>query len=651
MRPGWRLVGLGAVFLALFSILTLRLWFLQVTSGLAFEEQAQRQQIKIVDTPAARGEIRDRDGNLLVGTRVALVVVGDDSLVPDEDEPEREALVQRLASLLDLAPVEVRARFAKAAPKQRFEIAEDVDQAQALFVREHAEDYPGIVIEEVPVRIYPEGTTAAHVIGFIGAPSDQDLERADIEPGDRVGRFGVERSYDAYLRGTPGKTKYRVDATRDILSVAAAEPARGGNSAILTIDLEVQQVLEQALANGIVLAIEEEEPAIRAAGVVIDATDGSIVAMASHPTFPPEIFIGPTSQEELDALDPEYRDPVSGELRNVGVFNNFAVQGAFPPASTFKAVSYVLALEDRVFPQGLRSAESTYFCDGQLVFFFNDGSPQEWDDWLESGHTDVSLHDSLHQSCDIYFWEIALEVWRSRDMPDGNEAAIQEWAREFGFGRPTGVDLPNEKAGLVGDREWFDRQQIDNPGRVRAEGGWSGGDVMNIAIGQGLVTSTPLQLANAYASMVNGGTVWQPRVVDQIVDSNGNVVFENEPVVRNEVDLDPRTVAFLKEDLRLVVNGDAGTARVAFEDLAPGVRNQIGGKTGTAEIVKEEDIDTAWFVGVTPIDNPRYVVAIVIDQGGSGGGIAAPTARQVLEFLITDEVLTSDLTAGEDVDG
>jgi penicillin-binding protein 2 len=649
MKPGWRLAGLGLLFLALFSVLSLRLWFLQVTQGLAFEEQVQRQQTKIVDVEAARGEILDRNGAVLAGTRASLAIIGDDSLVPEG--PEREELVQRLATVLGVAPVEVRAAFTGAEPKQRFEIAKDVTQNQALFIREHAEDFPGIVVEEVPVRTYPQGTTAAHVLGFIGAPQDVDLDRPGILADDRVGRFGIERSYDDLLRGERGKRKFRVDATRDILSVVGTEPAIAGNTAILNLDLETQRVLEQALANGVALALEEGEPAIRAAGVVFDVRDGAVAAMASYPAFPPEVFIGPTSQDQLDALDPEYPDPVTGEARNVGVFNNFAVQGEFPPGSTFKLVSYIMALEDGIYPEGRRSPETDYFCAGQLVFFFDDGSPQEWNDWLSAGHGDINAHEAVHQSCDLYFWEIALEVWRSRDRPGGNEALIQEWARRFGFGSRTGIDLPNEKPGLVADRQWFEQQQQDNPGRVRSEGGWSGGDVMNIAIGQGLVTSTPLQLATAYAAMVNGGTLWRPRVLDRMVDEDGNVVFVNEPEALAEIDLDPRTVAFVKEDLRLVVNGPAGTARAAFDDLNAIIRSRIGGKTGTAEIFKDEDVDTAWFVGVTPIDDPEYVVVIVIDQGGSGGAIAAPATRQVLEFLTADEVLTPDLQPGEDVDG
>ncbi len=637
-RLGWRLGALGLVFLLAFSTLTLRLWLLQVARGEEFVVQAGRQQIKIVDSQAPRGEIRDRNGVLLAGTTAASAIVVDRSLIAEEREEE---VMQRLATLLGLANVEVRASFDVAGSGARFRLADDVPQAVALFVREHAEEFPGVSIEEIPVRTYPEGKTAAHVVGYIGAPDATDLERPGVGPDDVVGKFGVEKEYDELLRGARGKVKYRVDAARNILSVVGRERALPGGTVILNLDSEAQRALEKALENGIDLARREGEPAVRASGVVL-GTDGAVLAMASIPSYDPGDFVGGLTRREWELQT------------SLGAFNNFAIQGVYPPASTFKAVAYVMALEDEIFPAEITASrhDGSFFCSGKVEFALGDNSQQVFRDWKPDGHGLIDIHGALEQSCDLYFWSIALSVWSGSgargDLYD--EAQIQVWARRMGFGSETGVDLPFEQVGLVPDREWFERAQRETPNLVRADGSWVGGDVMNVVIGQGAVISTPLQLASAYASMVNGGTVWRPRVVDRVVDADGVEVFVNQPREESIYELSPQTVAFLKEDLRRVVNGPSGTARSAFATMPARTRNQIGGKTGTAEIDKSEDVNTAWFVGVAPIDNPQYVVAIVVDRGGSGGKIAAPAARQVFDYLLLGQEVPDDISAGEEAD-
>ncbi|MDH3470976.1 MAG: penicillin-binding protein 2 [Acidimicrobiia bacterium] len=646
MKPGWRLAVLGLVFGALFSVLTLRLWYLQVTEAATLEVQAERQQIRLVTSLAPRGEILDRDGRLLAGSRSSLSLVVDTQLLPEDRLDE---VIQAVATLLDLAPVEVRARLNDAARGALAPIATDIDAKSALFIMEHGEDFPGLRVERVPVRTYPAGESAAHVVGYIGRPNDADLELPGVEPGDAVGKFGVEKAYEVWLRGTPGLTKYGVNAEAEILSINGEQPPEPGGSVRTTIDLEFQAVLENALVDGIKLARSEEtrpevRDAIRASGVVLDVTDGSILAMASAPSFDPSIFVGGLTQAEWTAL------------QDKGAFNNFVIQGTYPPASTFKVVGYAMALEEGVYPQAeveqaaLQADSDGYFCSGQLEFQFNDGSPNVFNDWKADGHGTVNLHGALQQSCDLYFWELALRVWRA-EADEFDEDLIQQWARRLGFGERSGIDLPFEQQGLIPDREWFNRTQQETPGRVRQEGAWSGGDVMNIVLGQGAVTATPLQVANAYAALVNGGTLWEPRVVTDILDRDGVVIFENPAKPIRQIELDPQTALLLRADLRQVVNGPAGTARAAFVGFGAKA-TQIGGKTGTAEVKKgatsAEDIDTAWFIGVTPIDDPRYVVAVVVEQGGSGGRIAAPTAAQVLKVLVGEA--PGEVTAGEDTD-
>ncbi|MGB5379575.1 MAG: penicillin-binding transpeptidase domain-containing protein [Acidimicrobiia bacterium] len=430
---------------------------------------------------------------------------------------------------------------------------------------------------------------------------------------------------------------------------------------------------------------------VRAVGVVEDPNDGSILAMASYPSFDPGAFVDGLTQSQWESLG------------TINAFTNFAVQGQYAPASTFKVVSYVLALEESIYPldrptgdrtigdgeaaadpaveavqteEGVPEGEETppttqppsdeelqpltsdtelYNCTGSLRFRFNDGSSQVYRDWKRNGHGPLDLHGALQASCDLYFWEIALRVWNERSDEAGinNEDLWQEWARQFGFGTETGIDLPFEKPGLIPDRQWFRDEQRKGTGRVRSTGPWVGGDLMNAVVGQGTVLVTPLQLANGFSAMVNGGTLWEPRVVSEMVNQDGEVTDENQKATLGTIDLDPNTVRAIRTDLQQVVNGPIGTGRSAFANFGPGVTS-VGGKTGTAEIIKAEEdvqeVDSAWFVGVAPVGSPDYVVAVVVERGGSGGGVAAPVARQVLQYLVNGESFVTPLEAGERAD-
>jgi len=537
----------------------------------------------------------------------------------------------------------------------RIEVVNELTDEQVVFLAEHSEDFVGVRIVETPVRVYVNGQLAPDVIGYIGRPDADDLEKPGIKPTDVLGKAGVERQYDGVIRGESGRIKYRINARGEILDQLGEQLPSPGGTVFLTIDSEVQDVLNVSLAQGLQQAREvhrsggcvpgDDDPGcpIRAVGLVIDATDGSLVAMSSVPGFDPNIFVEGVSENEW------------ARLNSQAVFNNFAIQGVYSPASTFKTVAYIAALEEAIFPQEVQSDEGEYTCDGLLEFRFNDGSPQLYRDWLAAGHGPVDLHRGLQASCDLYFWEIALKVWNGRNS-EFDQDLLQQWARKFGFDQATGIDLPFERSGLIPDEGWFTTAQRETPLLVR-DTPWAGGDVMNIVIGQGSVLATPLQLANAYAAMVNGGTLWQPRVVDHIVTADG-AVLENTPLAISKIDLGPRTVNLLRTDLQQVVNGGNGTARTAFANFGDNVE-LVGGKTGTGEVIKRTaenadeiptDVDNALFVGVAPINDPKYVVVVVIERGGSGGRVAAPTAARVLQFLLNGVDGLTDVGAGEDAD-
>lgn len=639
MRVGARLAAVGGLIALMFSLLVLRMWALQVTELTASLEVAESQQIRTVVIDAPRGDIFDRDGKeIMAGTVASLRVIVDRKLVLAEEEA---GLIQNLSALLGIPPADILAEFTDRGSGARFPLGDEISQSTGVFVLENNERFPGVSIEAIPVRVYPLGETAAHVVGYIGSPGEEDLSRPYISLADRVGKFGVERSYDRLLRGTPGAITFRVNARGAILGVIEEIPPQPGGSLVTTIDLDVQRFVESTLLSAIALARQDEEPVKRASAVVLDATDGSVLAMASVPSFDPAVF-----------SDGRLTDEEWADLSEKAAFNNFAIQGLYPPGSSFKTVVYSLALERGIFPtleedyENLdRSSDPTlFFCDGQLLF----PSTPPLNDWKPEGHGLVDLGDSLHQSCNLYYWSIALEIWRGRGTRY-DEDELQQWARDLGFGERTGVDLPFEQPGLVPDRDWFQYHQQNQTGLVRSEGGWAGGDVMNIATGQGALTVTPLQMAVAYAALVNGGTVWQPRVASTVRDSENNVLFTNLPSIVRKIDLSPATVDRLRRDLNGVVNSPQGTARTAFSgfcddepDAECAALQEVGGKTGTAEIVQalaEGDIEvaTAWFVGAAPLSDPKWVVAVVVDGGGSGGRVAAPTARRIFQFLMGED--------------
>lgn len=653
MSTGARIAVLGFVFLGLFTGLTLKLWTVQVTATEVYTDQAETNQVRVVETPAPRGEVRDSKGRLLAGTAPALAAVIDGALVPPADDPGEPQFVQRLSALAAVPVDDVRRTLEDARRRSdRITLVAELDDSQALTLVEYGEEFPGVSVVPQPVRVYPEGELAADVLGYIGDPNEEDIEKPDIGPTDTVGRAGVERQYDDDLRGTAGLIKYRVDATRNVLDVINEQPPAPGDNLELTIDIDVQRVLQDSLVEGLHAARDDYNPdcdpaqdprcPVRAVGVVLDPNDGSVLAMASAPSYDPNIFVDGVSVAEWDRLS------------ELAVFNNFAIQGEYAPASTFKTVAYMLAMEEGIFAleADAQRHDAPYFCSGQLQFLFTDGSPQVLNDWQTAGHGLVDLHTGLQTSCDLYFWQIALNIWTNRMREDGTgvyaEDLLQKWARLFGFDEKTGIDLPFERDGLIPDRQWFERAQKETPGLVR-DGPWTGGDVLNAVIGQGSVLTTPLQLANAYAAMVNGGTLWQPRVVSAVVGQSGDVVRENAPKVLREIDLSPATVAFLRQDLRSVVSGPAGTARSAFADFGENLE-LVGGKTGTAEIIKgetaDEDVDTAVFVGVAPVMDPDYVVVVFVERGGSGGQVAAPTGRRILQYLLTGTTAMTPVVVG-----
>ncbi|HEY7703524.1 MAG TPA: penicillin-binding transpeptidase domain-containing protein [Acidimicrobiia bacterium] len=651
MKFSSRLVIVSGLFLLMFSALGIRLWFISIAQGAQSAQIVEDQTWIEIPTQAPRGEIVDRTGQLLVTSRFVPAVVVDRRFINTDQAVD---LQQRLSGLLGMPVGEIQAAYDKAGINARFRLA-TVTTDTAYRVTEQLSDLPGVSIEKVPERVYLVGPTMAHVIGHLGFPDEADLEaRPDLDLNVRIGQTGVEKVYDELLLGTNGDLALRLNRRAEVVEERPPVASVQGDTIHLSLDLQLQELVESALEQGVALSnqvkqqeksegIDFKHETERAAAVVLDVKTGAVLSLASYPDFDPSLFV--------TGVDPD----TFALLQQEQAFNNLAVSGLYPPASTFKAITYVAAEEEDLplDSPNYDSETGLVHCNGRMELpGFEEGSPQVFNDWYTGDKGWLNLHQSFEESCNIYFWTVALGTWRNYKDTD-QEDIIQDWARSLGFGEATGIDLTAEASGIVPDRALFDQwkeEQVENPdepGRLDPrrleleDGPWVGGDLMNLAIGQGELIATPLQMAVAYSAMVNGGDVWQPYVVSEIERRDGEIVRLTEPTLLRHVDMSPTTTASLLTDLNKVVT--TGTAARAFESFGPGL-DQVGGKTGTGQTNANND-NHAWFAGVGPLDDPRWVVVVLIDEGGSGGRIAAPVGRYIMQYLMGVE--PTPITAGE----
>lgn len=648
-----RVGTLGLVFSLLLGVLVTKLWFVQVAQGSAYEARAEGQQVKPVPTVSPRGVIVDREGRVAAGIERQPTLVVDPTRIGGADAVE--ALIQEIAGLDDGASTfDVRAMFDAARPNQVFPLkglALDVDDA--MFVLGNRHRFPGIEVEWTPVRVYPLGSIAAHVLGYAAAPSEEDLQaRPGLDRNGIVGKAGVERFYDDWLQGERGRRNYHILPSGQIIGLADEQPAIPGHTLTLSLDLEVQGIVEQALRDGIELSRRTEvqstteRPSTASTGsvVVLDARTGAVLAMANEPSYQPQAFVAGIAAADFQ------------ELLDRKAFNNLAIQGLFSAGSTFKAVTYLTAMQEGIFPEDATSqtpegviqinAEGRLDLarleeQSQKVFYDNDGC---------RGRS-VDLHSALEYSCNIYFWKAALAIWDEFKNTD-KEAVIQDAARSVGFGSATGIDLPFEAGGRIPDRVLFEELKerqilrdpsepnIIHPSRLAPGGLWVGGDLMNVSIGAGDVLVTPLQMALSYVAL-STGRLYTPYVVEAIHDHAGRLVRQAEPTYET-LDLPAGFIGTFKADLARVIL--TGTARDVYATM--GNRAVVGGKSGTAEIDPGNKLSHSWFVGVAPLANPRYVVAVVVEEGGSGSRIAGSVTKAILQHLLGEEV-TPILEDGE----
>ena len=609
-----RFIAVGVLAAAVFGSLATKLWSMQVLSSSEYANEALQNKYTTVATPAPRGLIYDSDGLLLVKNRTTLTVLADASVANDHD------VVQRLSTVLGIPYNVVRLRIqdqSSGAQSQRV-VAKDAHQRDAAFIAEHSDAFSGVTVQERTVREYPYAALAAHLLGYTGPVSDEELlstpSNRSIELGDMVGKSGIEAYYDNVLAGEHGMRRVVVDSQGGVVEVESETPATRGSDVYLTIKAPVQYVADMELANLIAPeGIIGKGKGVGGAVVAMDVTDGSILAMASYPTFDPTTFTGGIAQDvwDLYATEESYHPLL-----------NRAVSGTYPAASTYKAFTSLAGLK-----YGFADASTDFTCEGSWDGF-NSG---DWQDcWDLAGHGDINLHDGIRVSCDVVFYEIGKAFYFAGRTQGGNisDTALQEEIAKFGFGQKTGIDLSGEEAGRIPTPEWKAQHWTDVP----TEGQWRGGDLTNLVIGQGDVLITPLQNAVGYAAVATGNLM-KPHLLKEVRNTTDTPVVVAEPELVSVPDVEKKHYDLLRDALKYVAADSEYVVR-ALDDWGVDPMT-IGSKTGTGEVAGKGDV--AWFVCYYPADNPKYVVSTCIEQGGGGAIVAGPVGAHVMGALLAYE--------------
>lgn len=577
--------------LLIFTVLLLRLWFLQIISSDRYQLLSEKNRIRYLPVAAERGPIYDRYGELLVDNRPGFTIAALRQEVDDSEE-----MVKRLSGYLGIDEETLAENWRKGRSLPRYRpvpLAMDVDRDAVERVQENAINLPGVLTLVTPVRSYPYGELGAHLLGYLGEITEEELtspQFSDYRGTDFVGKSGLEKYLEKYLRGQEGERLLEVDVKGKGLRTIKNLESRPGLKVFLTLDKQMQQAAETAFGDQ------------AGAAVAIDVKTGAILALTSKPSFDPAFFARGITGDEWLALLQNDRHPLT----------NKALKGQYPPGSTFKLVSALAALRS-----GLVSPDFSVDCKGKIEV-----GNREFRCWKKRGHGETDLKKAVRESCDVWFYEAGLKIGIDR---------IAEMSRELGLDSVGGYRPDSERGGLIPDSAWKKRRFNDR---------WYEGETVIAAIGQGFVLTTPMQLAIMTAAVANGGKVMRPYVVDRIEDFDGEVVMHQADEQISVAQLGEEELNILREGLEAVVNEPHGTG---WASRLPDIT--VAGKTGTAQVIRmkaddeeeeeEEEIkykhrDHGLFVSYAPAENPEVAVAVIVEHGEHGSTAAAPISREIL---------------------
>lgn len=640
-----RLTIVGVVVLSLFAALMSRAIYLQAMDSGAFQVQARENRVRVVYTPAPRGRIVDRNDQVIVDNRVSNVIT------LSRDAASKKIIgtqvINRLAALLklDADTIRKRATDERYSPYTPIPIIDEAPEEAIIYVREHQEDFPGVEATRLAERGYPHGTLAAHLLGYVGKANQEELDDRrksglNYQPGDEIGKSGVELAYEPWLRGTPGETRLEVDSRNHVVRTLFHRDPIPGHDVRLTLDLKVQVAAENALNRALDAArrtydkdLNKNFIAPAGSVVVIDPRDGSVRAMASAPSYDPASFVGGISRAQYAELNtPEAHSPLT----------NRTIAGQYAPGSTFKLPTAVAAVKSGLLdPRTTINDTGRYVvkpCTDRCVFRNANEEP----------HGQVNLAKALTVSSDVFFYGLGHQFWVQRNT---YRDAIQIEARLLGMGQKTGINLIGELGGRVPDPASRLELHNANP-KAFPNGSWFAGDNINLAIGQGELVATPIQLAQMYGAFAKFGKRYVPRVASEALTNTANgkeiaAVFTPREVNTTGGELNDSVVNPILAGLRGVVSDEEGTAYNAFRGFPSG-EFPIAGKTGTAQVRTKQD--TALFAAVGPTYDPQWAVSVVLEEAGFGGSIAAPVARHIFDAIIgrVDEADLQVVSGGVD---
>ena len=577
--------------LLVMGLLALRLWYLQINEGSYYRDLSENNRTRAVVMEPVRGLIYDRNGVLLANNVPSFGLY-----VTLEDVKDRKSLIATLVNFVGLDEAAVRKKLSERGSRLLpRKVKDGLTLREAALIESHRLDLPGVMVRAESQRNYPGGPTAAHLLGYVGEVSSDQLERpeyAELHLGSIIGQYGVERTYDRFLRGRSGQKTVEVNAMGHEKRTVEVEKPLAGDDLYLTIDARLQGLAEQLLG--------QESGAI----IAIETTTGDVLAMASRPVFDPNVLSRELTAKQWDKIVQDEGHPLT----------NRATQGQYPPGSTFKIIVAAAGLET-----GTVNTTTRVRCLGGYPF-----GGRVYRDWKAGGHGVMGIVDAIVDSCDVFFYTIGQRLGID---------TMAEFAERFGLGQETGVELPSERTGIVPSTAW----------KVKARNEpWMPGETISAAIGQGFTTVTPMQMAMVMTTVAGKGESFRPRIVRAIKERATGQVLELPSVPRPKLALKPETYELLHESLEAVVTrGTAGRARSGLV--------RIAGKTGTAQTAalkddrrKDQEIpkklrDHAWFVSFAPAEAPRIAVAVLIENMGHGGSWAAPMAKQVIEAYVKNK--------------
>jgi penicillin-binding protein 2 len=597
-----RILGVILCTLACFLLLVVRLFFLQVFKGEEYRRLSENNSIRLQRTDPFRGIIFDRSGRMLVDNRPSFDV----NIILRNAKPV-DRTIGTLAAYLDVPAEELFEKIKDQKGLSSYKpvaIRQDITRDVLAAVEVHKYDLPGIEVNVKQRRHYLYPGSAAHLLGYLGEIDAGELNSGRYpgqRSGDLIGKRGIERAYDDYLRGESGGRQVEVNVTGQVVRVLNTVPAHPGYNIYLTIDRDVQMAAE-ALLEG-----------VRGAAVAIEPSSGEVLAMASSPSFDQNAFVSGMTHEQWKALISDPLKPLT----------NRALQGEYPPASTYKILTAIAGLEE-----GVIDEKTQFHCPGYFRF-----GRRDYRCWKAGGHGTLSVVDAIAQSCDVFFYQVGLAVGIDR---------LAWYANAAGLGSTTGIPLAHEAGGLIPTSTWKSQ---------RFGEAWQEGETLSVAIGQGFNLVTPLQMADLMATVANGGTRFRPELLKRVETAEGRVVTQTTPHILGRLPISPTTLSLVRRGLWEVVNSEHGTAKGA---RFPGI--DISGKTGTAQVIgrKEEEPEDeselpdhlkahAWFVAYAPSDNPRIAVAVIVENGEHGSSAAVPIAREMIKTYLLRDALRPEL--------